>query len=144
VTYWHYLFNRARLRVLRLENVPDSDASPFSNGDFYMNAWLEGQKFRVEPLEPVGGSKYGRAQFQPVSARESVKVVICMCLFYKKVRCCLDPVQGNANFLAFLHHGKSKCADVCVCVFCVWVFVHVRMCVFHQVGQNGSFPTPCQ
>ena len=79
-TYWHYTFNGARLRVLRLENVPDSDASPFSNGDFYMNAWLESQKFRVEPLEPVGGSKYGRAQFQPVSARESVKVQLSVCL----------------------------------------------------------------
>ena len=81
-----------RLRVLRLENVPDCDASPFSNGDFYINASLESEKFKkIQPSEPVGGSQYGRAQFQPVSARESVKVLS------KTMRCCLNPVQEKAN-----------------------------------------------
>jgi hypothetical protein len=68
------------------------DASPFGNGDFYTNASLESEKFnKIHPSEPVGGSQYGRAQFRPVSVRESVKVL------YKTMRCCLNPAQEKAN-----------------------------------------------
>ena len=65
------------------------DTSPFGNGDFYMNASLESEKFnKIQPSEPVGGSHYVRAQFQPVSARESVKVL------YKTMRCD-NSMSGN-------------------------------------------------
>ena len=108
----------ARLRFLRLENVPDSDASPFSHGDFHMNACLASEKFRT-PCTYVGQSKYGLPQFQTVSARESVTVLHCA-LVSKLCRCESSKSKGR------LLPGQKKsrydmskrlmCVCVCVCV----------------------------
>jgi hypothetical protein len=61
------------LRLLRLENVPDSDLSPFQNGDIVAKLVLTVPGGAPIEASSQKSSGQGAAHFPPVSARSHVK-----------------------------------------------------------------------
>ena len=117
------------LRILRLDNVPDSDASPFKHGDYYCKPVLETQGASLEGACLT--SSYGRGHFQPVSARENVK-------FDRMVRFSLPHAWGDLDAARLVCKifdkdvltaddliGVRGCAYGCVCRYvwmCAWMY----------------------